>query len=127
LKNKPNIEDTTPSRNFREGVVIWHRNGPVPKRTSLTKKILIYLVITTAVFITLTFYTADLQAASDGDNRWGYPFTFFIEFSGMCDPCPEEPTEMSWWKFLFDIGFAFAMVLILRKALHIIKSRLKNN
>jgi hypothetical protein len=127
LKSKTNTEDTTPARNFREGVVIWHRNGPPPKRTSLTKKIFIYLVITAAVFIALTLYTADLQGASDGDDRWGYPFTFFIEFSGMCDPCPEEPTEMSWWKFLFDIVFAFAMVLILRKVLLIIKGRMKNN
>lgn len=125
MKNNPNIKDTEPSQPFREGSVIWQRGGPVPKRTSLTKKVFIYLSLTAAVFIAITLYTADLQGASDGLDLYGFPFRFMIEYPGMCDPCPEDLTEMSWWKFLFDIGFAFIVAHILGKAIHFIKDGIK--
>lgn len=90
------------------------------------KKVFIYLSLTAAVFIALTLYTADLQGASDGLDLYGFPFRFLIEYPGMCDPCPEDLTEMSWWKFLLDIAFACIVALILRKAIHFIKNRIKN-
>jgi hypothetical protein len=81
--------------------------------------------MTAAVFIALTLYTAKLEGAFDGLDLYGFPFRFFIEYPGMCDPCPDDLTEMNWWKFLFDVVFAFMLVLILRKAVHIIKHRIK--
>jgi phosphoglycerol transferase MdoB-like AlkP superfamily enzyme len=125
LKSNTNIHDTKPSQPYREGSVIWQRGGPAPKRTSLTRKFFIFLSLTAAVFIALTLYTAKLERAFDGLDLYGFPFRFLIKYPGMCDPCPDDLTDMSWWKFLFDIGFAFVLVLIFRKAVHISKHRIK--
>ncbi len=93
---------------------------------SVTKKIFFYLFLTAAVFISITLYTSDLQGASDGLDLYGYPYTFLIQYPGMCDPCPDDLTEISWWKLLFDVAFAYIIGHILGKVLQIIKNSIKN-
>jgi hypothetical protein len=54
----------------------------------------------------LTISTAKIETPHDGEDTYGFPLTFFIRFSGMCDPCPPNPTETYYWKLLLDILFA---------------------
>lgn len=126
MKSDTNIQDTKPSQNIRKGSVIWLRDAPGPKSMSLTKKIFFYLLITAAVFISLTLYTADLHGASDGLDFYGYPYTFLIQYPGMCDPCPDDLTEINWWKFLFDFAFACVIGHALGKGLQILKNSMQD-
>lgn len=94
---------------------------------SLTKRIFIYLIMTATVFISLTLHTADLQGASDGLDLYGYPYTFLIQYPGMCNPCPDDLTEINWWKLLFDVAFACIIGHFLGKVLQILKNSMKNS
>lgn len=48
-------------------------------------KAVIYLTILLLIISTLA--TLKLEAASDGFDQYGFPFTFYDSFSGKCDDC----------------------------------------
>ncbi len=52
-----------------------------------TKSTIIWTII---IFISLTLLTMKNEAASDGFNTYGFPFTFYDYFEGKCDNCYGE-------------------------------------
>lgn len=50
-----------------------------------TIKAILYLSVLLLIISTLA--TLKLEAASDGFDRYGFPFTFYDVFSGKCDNC----------------------------------------
>lgn len=46
------------------------------------KSIIIWTII---IFITITLLTMKEEAASDGFDTYGFPFTFYDNFEGKCD------------------------------------------
>ena len=51
-------------------------------------RIVRFLSAAILLFLLLTYSTATIQRPVDGDDTYGFPFTFLTLFSGMCDPCP---------------------------------------
>jgi hypothetical protein len=68
-----------------------------------TIKAIIYLSILLLIISILA--TLKLEAASDGFDQYGFPFTFYDRFSGKCDNCYQnfgfKPINL-----LFDILLA---------------------
>ncbi|MBO6514970.1 MAG: hypothetical protein JJ975_00280 [Bacteroidia bacterium] len=58
------------------------------------------------VFVVITYATSKIETPFDGDDTYGFPFTFYIVYSGMCDPCPDEPTQFYGFKLWIDILFS---------------------
>jgi len=52
-----------------------------------------------------------IETHFDGNDTYGFPFTFHIKLSGMCDPCPENPTETYFGYLIIDIIFALIIAL----------------
>jgi len=77
------------------------------------KKLLSICLWSLLVFATLTLTTAKIETPFDGHDTYGFPFTFFIRFSGMCDPCPPNPTETKIGYLLIDILFSIIVGLLL--------------
>ncbi|MDB5208294.1 MAG: hypothetical protein JWR72_3369 [Flavisolibacter sp.] len=71
------------------------------------------LIATIFVFMVLTLVTMKEEASFDGDNTYGFPLTFHIQYSGMCDPCPESPTSTNFLKMLIDLILALVMGIVL--------------
>lgn len=46
------------------------------------KKIILILVWTALLFLGLTIVTASIEAPSDGNNSFGFPFTFYRVYGG---------------------------------------------
>lgn len=61
------------------------------------------IIWTILVFVTLTLLTMKNEAASDGIDTYGFPFTFFDHFGGKCDDC--------YHKFGFKITHLFIDIL----------------
>jgi len=76
------------------------------------KKALLFLGLTTFVFVAITLSTSKIETPFDGDDTYGFPVTYFIRFSGMCDPCPPNPTETYYLKLLVDILFAAGIAAV---------------
>lgn len=76
------------------------------------KRLLALCILTVIIFATLTISTAKVETPVDGNDTYGFPLTFFIRFSGMCLPCPPNPTETSYLKLLVDIAVAFLFAVI---------------
>ena len=77
------------------------------------------LAWTILIFILVTLITMKIETPFDGNDTYGFPFTFHIKWSGMCEPCPENPTETYIGYLLIDILiaglFAFGILSINRK------------
>ena len=98
------------------------------KRKHTMKKLIPVCILTIILFGILTIKTAKIEGPSDGDDLYGFPFTFFIRFSGNCDPCPPNPieTEIYFLQLLLDLLFA-AIIPILGWAIFAkVKNNLKN-
>jgi hypothetical protein len=94
------------------------------------KKYITISLLTAGLFITLTLKTATLKGGSDGDDTYGFPLTFYIRYSGMCDPCPPNPQTMSvnTWPLIIDIVVSFIGALLIWKIIYkIISSIRKHN
>ena len=76
------------------------------------RKFLPLFVLTIIVFGILTISTAKIETPFDGNDTYGFPLTFFIRFSGMCSPCPPNPTETFYLKLVVDITVAFLFAVI---------------
>jgi hypothetical protein len=78
------------------------------------RKLLITLGLTALIFGVLTYTTATLKGASDGDDTYGFPLTCYIQFSGMCDPCsPDHVTsKIYFFPLLLDVAFAAIIPLL---------------
>lgn len=61
------------------------------------------IIWTILFFVTLTLLTMKNEAASDGIDTYGFPFTFFDHFGGKCDDC--------YHKFGFKITHLFIDIL----------------
>ncbi|MCB0476448.1 MAG: hypothetical protein KDC69_12280, partial [Flavobacteriaceae bacterium] len=46
-----------------------------------------------------------IQTPFDGNDTYGFPFTFHVKWSGMCYDCPENPTETYFGYLLADLIF----------------------
>lgn len=77
------------------------------------KGFLALCILTIIIFATLTISTAKIETPVDGNDTYGFPLTFFIRFSGMCSPCPPNPTETSYWKLFVDIVAAFLIAVVI--------------
>jgi hypothetical protein len=77
------------------------------------KKIFAVFLWSTFSFVVLTLTTAKIETPFDGDDNYGFPFTFFVRFSGMCKPCPPNPTETKISYLLIDILFSIIVGLLL--------------
>lgn len=77
------------------------------------KKYLPLCILTIIVFGTLTISTAKIETPIDGEDTYGFPLTFFIRFSGMCSPCPPNPTEIYYLQLVADVAVAFLLSLII--------------
>lgn len=77
------------------------------------KKYLTLGILTIIVFGVVTISSAKIETPFDGDDTYGFPLTFFIRFSGMCEPCPPNPTEIFYLKLLFDIIIAFLFAFLI--------------
>jgi hypothetical protein len=93
--------------------------------TITIKKLLIICALSIAIFIAMTISTAKLESAFDGNDTYGFPLTFFIRFSGMCEPClPGAPeSEIFYWRLLVDLLTA-AIIPVLSWAIF---NKVKNN
>ena len=78
-----------------------------------------FISLTILIFILVTLITMKIETPFDGNDTYGFPFTFHIKWSGMCEPCPENPTETYIGYLLIDILiaglFAFGILSINRK------------
>jgi hypothetical protein len=64
------------------------------------KSTIIWTIIT---FVTLTLLTMKREAAFDGIDSYGFPFTYFDHFEGKCDDC--------YSKFGFKQNYLFIDIL----------------
>jgi len=75
-------------------------------------KAVIYLTI--LLLIISTSATLKLEAASDGLDQYGFPFTFYDSFSGKCDNCYQnfgfKPLNL-----LLDILFVSCLAFVIVK------------
>lgn len=46
--------------------------------------------------------TMKIETPFDGNDTYGFPFTFHIKWSGMCFECHENPTETYYGYLLID-------------------------
>ena len=79
-------------------------------------KAVIYLTLLLLIISTLA--TLKLQAASDGFDQYGFPFTFYDSFSGKCDNCYQsfgfKPFNLL-LNILIIFCFAFVIVKVKNK------------
>ncbi|CAH0160719.1 hypothetical protein [Pedobacter sp. Bi36] len=75
-----------------------------------TIKAIIYLTVLLLIISTLA--TLKLEAASDGLDQYGFPFTFYDSFSGKCDNCYEN-FGFKPLNFLVDILFVFCLAFVI--------------
>ena len=61
--------------------------------------------IVTSIWILLSFLFGKFQAASDGYNEIGFPFTFYRVIGGKCIECKEA--GFLWSPFIYDILIVF--------------------
>jgi hypothetical protein len=61
------------------------------------------------------------RGAIDGEDTYGFPFTFHVTYSGMCDPCPETSGATDYLKLLADLGIAFLIGLALWKVFDMVR------
>jgi len=66
---------------------------------------------TSLLFISLTFLTMKDQTASDGLNAYGFPLTFYSEFTGKCDNCYGQ-FGFNFLYLLADIALTAIIVLL---------------
>jgi len=59
--------------------------------------------LTIAIFIVATLITMRLEVASDGNNTYGFPFTFLQQLGGKRFPAPESRNEMHIGYLLIDL------------------------
>lgn len=77
------------------------------------KKFTVIFLLTTIIFIVLTFSTASLQMKVDGNDMYGFPAAFYILYGGMVSPTPTtEMTRFIFLNLVFDIAVAFIMAVI---------------
>ncbi|MBO9202475.1 MULTISPECIES: hypothetical protein [Niastella] len=92
------------------------------------KSLLILSIFTIILFGYLTITTAELKGASDGDDNYGFPLTFFNRVNG-CDPCPPDSdlTTFYFWPLIADLLFAATISLlawaVLSKIITVIKNK----
>jgi len=86
------------------------------------KKYLQIAVSSFLSFLVLTFSTATIETASDGNDTYGFPFTFFKRLGGKCSPCPPSPAETNYWHLSIDI----IVSVLLGFAVWAIYSNIKN-
>lgn len=70
------------------------------------KNVIQILILTIIVFVVITFVTMKIETPFDGNDTYGFPFTFHKKWSGMCFECPENPTETYYGYFLIDLIIA---------------------
>lgn len=74
------------------------------------KKYLILIILTLVIFGLLTFSTAQIETPADGDDKYGFPLTYYTKIGGMIYPAPSSESDLIRKNYLFllvDIGFAF--------------------
>ncbi|MGG9963634.1 hypothetical protein [Ferruginibacter sp. SUN106] len=77
------------------------------------KKYFTILALTIIVFVVSTMAAATIETPFDGNDTYGFPVTFYQKFSGMCDPCPPNPSEINFWNLCIDIVFCFLTALVI--------------
>ena len=75
----------------------------------MTKTFKHTIIWTVLVFVGLTLLTMKHNAASDGFNSYGFPFTFYDYFSGKCDNCYDK-YGFKLLYLLADIGITAGLV-----------------
>jgi len=79
-------------------------------------KAVIYLTVLLLIISTLA--TLKLEAASDGFDQYGFPFTFYDSFSGKCDDCYRNFGFKPFNLFLdFSSAFICAYIIVRLKSI----------
>lgn len=78
------------------------------------KKIIFICLFTIITFTVLTFSTASLQRQVDGNDRYGFPASFYILYSEMVYPAPvEDMNRFVFLNLVLDIVVAFGITIII--------------
>ncbi|WP_299782782.1 hypothetical protein [uncultured Formosa sp.] len=64
------------------------------------KTVIQILILSIIIFVVITLVTMKIETPFDGNDTYGFPFTFHIKWSEMCFECPENPTE-TYYGYLF--------------------------
>ncbi len=91
------------------------------------KKDLTELLLAVLSVVTLTLFTAKLASASDGNNTYGFPFTFYTRFGGKRFPPILKNSEMNYVNLLADIGLSFIVGLLFWKIFQFVMSKQQKN
>ena len=87
------------------------------------KKLYLFLsLLTVVIFGTLSVITAKVYTPSDGNDNYGFPYTFLIRPGGKRFPNPTNQAELSYTNLLIDLAFAFLLAVII----WVVYIRLKN-
>lgn len=91
-------------------------------------RIVVFLLLTVLIFGLNTVLTQSIEYPADGDNTYGYPFMFYIKYSGMCAPTPECSNQSDFfiWNLIGDVLFAAVIALMVCIGVGLAK-RLKNS
>lgn len=79
------------------------------------KKNVIILLLTKVVFGLLTILTASIKTPADGNDTYGFPFTFYTKIGGMVDPSPTSPDDLirkNYFFLVLDLAFALLTSVI---------------
>ena len=66
-----------------------------------------------------------IETPVDGNDTYGFPFTFHIRWSGMCYTCPEEPTVTYFGYLLIDLILAGLLAFGILSFIKKINKRIK--
>ncbi len=76
------------------------------------------IIWTIIIFVALTLMTMKNEAASDGFDIYGFPFTYYDHFEGKCDDCYSKlgfkPVSLL-ADILFAMTFGFLVTILKRK------------
>ena len=68
------------------------------------KKVIRILIYTVLIFAAVVLPTAKLERAFDGNDNYGYPLTFFTEYSGMvADPGANPTSSFKFLNLIIDL------------------------
>ena len=76
------------------------------------KKIILYTFLSLVLFVGITYSTSSIQRPIDGDDSFGFPYRFYIAYSGMCNPCPEIMFNWNYFYLFLDLLIPFIIVFL---------------
>ncbi len=76
------------------------------------KRFFLYSILSILSFAIITFSTSSIQRPIDGDDSYGFPFRFYVAFSGMCHPCPDKMYDFNIFYLFVDLIIPFIILFL---------------